>query len=206
MGLVLKVVGWILALVLLAMFPWLLLPVLLYWAWKRGILAGAARRLSSRIRKEGLLGGVAAIDASVSGGMMAEELVISYEAPSEESHYIVVQRGGERRILMASSLTEEGGTPENYGQVVAAVMALLGDLSWSITFAFFLSGGGEVGGLIAFDRPAPASGRDPGAVCREAMGQIEAVRKAVVSVAPSVTVRSLRGSELAPLALWGASR
>jgi hypothetical protein len=195
-----------LALVLLAMFPWLLLPAFIYWTWRRGILKRGLRRASGWAREKALRGRGAYLDASVSMGMAYDEAVIRYETPWEESPYIVVQRDGERRILIASSLKEGAGTRGDYGSVVAAVMALLGGLSWSITFAFFLSRSGEVGGLIALDRPAPAGVGDPRAITKEVEGQIEAVEQAVASVAPSLSVRRLKGSELAPLALWGVFR
>jgi hypothetical protein len=206
MGLIQKIVGWTLALVLLAMFPWMLFPALIYWTWKRGILKRALRRVSGWAKERNLKGMVACLNASVSTDMASDEAVIHYETPCEDSPYVVVQMIGERRILIASCLKEEAGTRGDYGSVVAAIMALLGGLSWSITFAFFLSGSGEVGGLIALDRPAPESGSDPGTVSREIMGQIAAVEKVVASVAPSLSVRSLKGKELAPLALWGVFR
>ena len=205
-GLIQKVVGWILVLVLLAMFPWMLPPALIYWIWKRGILKRALRRGSDWVKERNLRGRIACLDASVSTGMASDETVIRYETPCEDSPYIVVQRAGERRILIASCLKEEAGTRGDYGSVVATVMALLCGLSWSITFAFFLSGSGDVGGLIALDRPAPESGSDPRAVSREIMWQIAAVEQAVASVAPSLSLRSLKGKELAPLALWGVFR
>lgn len=202
MGLVQRLVGWVLALVLLVMFPWLAPFAVAYWAWRRGVIKRGMRRASGFLRGMRLARRVAVLDASVSTGLKRVEAVIRYEAPCEESHYIVVEMRGERRLVIASRLQERAGTPGHYGRVVAAVMGLVGGLGWSATFAFSLSGG-EVGGLIALDRPAPASGSDTRTLGKEVVGQIEALERAIVSVAPSLTVRSLRGGELASLALWG---
>lgn len=204
MGLVQRAIGWILALAILAMFPWLLLPALTYWAWRKGALKCALRRVRGWAKEGGFGGLVARVDASVATRLSSNEVAFRYESPCEDSPYIVVERGGEKRMLIASSLKGEAGAKGDYGAVVASIMALLGGLSWSITFSFFISGDGEVGGLIALDRPAPENWMDLRAVNREAMGQIKAVERAVEAVAPSLSVRSLRGKELAPLALWGA--
>lgn len=202
MGLIQKAVGWILALVILAMFPWLLPLALAYWAWKKGILKSALRRVSGWAKERDLRGWITGLDASVSTGLSPNEAVIRYEAPFDDSPFIVVQRGGEKRIVIASSLREEAGTRSDYGAVVASIIDLLGGFLWSINFSFSLSRGGETMGLIALDRPAPESWTDLKGVSREVMGQIEAVERAVGAVAPSLTVRVLKGKDLAPVAMW----
>jgi hypothetical protein len=204
MGQIRRVVGWILGLAILATFPWLIPPAFAYWAWRRGTLKRALGRLSDWAKERNVGAWVAGLDASVSTGMSLNEAIIRYEAPCDDSPYIIVQHAGEKRIMIASSLEEEPGTRGNFGAVVASIMSLLGGLSWSITFSFYLSGG-EVRGLVALDRLAPESGRDLKAVSMEALGQIAAVEQAVKGAAPSLSVRSLKGKDLARLALWGHS-
>lgn len=204
MGLIQRLIVWVMAVVLFLAFPWLILPASVYWAWRRGYFRRAFRAAGSWAQALELERRISSLDSSVSDGMTAHEARIRYCTPREEAPFIVVEKGGEEMVFAALTLRDRAGNRSDFGRVVAEAMALNTDLRWSMAFSFFLSEEGDVGALIAMERRAPSSNVDLAAVEGEVVSRLDELKRGLASVAPSLSVEALRGKGLASYAVWGA--
>ena len=104
---------------------------------------------------------------------------------------------------MAIELREKTGTHNDFapliGEVIDSVMAKTSRLA----FSFSISHEGEVGGLIIIECPAITGNGGLRTATREVEATLHSAMAAIKAVAPALSTRICRGSEIALCGLWG---
>jgi len=191
--------GLLAVLVLLSLrFPWLLLPVGLYFAWKRGLLKRFRKVALDTAGRVDLRGRVMRWDLANSKELRERTTGYRYYIPFDDSPFALLKNGAGYRSVSAFLIEDRSGAVANYKRAVAdAVQVLSGGPNQVVLTLIFSKEG--VGSKIQLIRPVLVTkGRGAGyeEIGNEVMEATRVLTEAVRSRSPTLRVKVCRGRDI----------
>ncbi|MBM5805636.1 MAG: hypothetical protein FJZ49_06225 [Candidatus Verstraetearchaeota archaeon] len=177
-------------------FPWLLLPLGLYFAWRYGLLRRFRKVALDAAGMVDLRGRVLRWNLASCKELQERTVGYRYFVPCEDSPFALLKDGAGHRSVSAFVIQDTSGAATSHKRAVAEAVQLLSGGSNQVVLMLIFSKGG-VGSKIQLIRPTlVAKGTGYEWIGSEVMEAARVLTEAVRSRSPTLRVRVCRGRDI----------
>ena len=179
-------------------FPWLLLPLGLYFAWKYGLLKRFRKVASDTAGRVDLRGRMLRWDLANCKELHEKAVGYRYFVPCKDSPFALLKDAVGYRSVSAFVIQDTSGAVANHKKAVAEAVQVLSGGQHQVVLTISFSRG-RVGSKIHVVSPTIIMKEKGGGfeeMGNEAMGMARALTDAVRARAPTMKVKVCRGGEI----------